>query len=172
MTTDLGLTVAAYADDSFFLGEGETVTASLERAWRLGAPLISARLGRETDLPWSEQIEAIGRAAALAKGANVTLAVRNAPGTYAATGHDCKRIAKEADSAWLRFGLQPGSLDAATDPAGLIPHTVLLFCESALPPQRDRTEAFSSFRGFLTLDRDDGAASPEGMRDALERRRR
>lgn len=172
MTTDLGLTVAAYADDSFFFGQADTIAASLERAWRLGAPLLCARVGRATDLPWSEQIEAIGKAAALAKGANVTIAVRNAAGSYAASGHDCKRIAKEADSAWLRLGLHPGALDAATDPASLIPYTVLLFCEITLPPERDRVGAFESFRGFLALDRDDGAATIDEMREALKRRRR
>lgn len=172
MTTDLGLTVAAYSDDSFFFGGPDAFAASLERAWRIGAPLLCARLGRETDLPWTEQIEAIGKAATLAKGANVTIAVRNAPATYAATGHDCKRVAKEADSAWLRFGLQPGTLDSATDPAILIPYTVMLFCESTLPPERDRVQAFRNFRGFLALDRDDRSATLDEMRAATERRRR
>ncbi len=90
----------------------------------------------------------IARATALAKGANVTLAVRNASGTFAATAHDCKRVAKEGDSAWLRFGLQPGTLDAASDPSTLLNHTVLLWCDAALPPERDRIDAFPHFAVF------------------------
>ncbi len=167
MTTDLGLSVAAFADDTFFFGDADAMAAALERTWRLGAPLLTARLGRETDLSWSEQIEAIGRASALAKGANVTIAVRNAPETYAATEHDCKRVVKEADSAWLRFAVQPGLLDAATDPCALVPHTVLLFCEAARPPGNDRIEAFAAFRGFLVLDRHAGDATIAEMRTAI-----
>jgi sugar phosphate isomerase/epimerase len=170
MTTDLGLTVAAFADDAFFFGDAGGMATALERAWRLGAPLLTARLGRETELSWSEQIEAIGRASALAKGANVTIAVRNAPGTYAATGHDCKRLLKEADSAWLRLGIQPDAFDAATEPATFVPHTVLLFCDAAQPVRNDRFDAFSAFRGFLTLDRNDGNATLEQMRAAIKAR--
>ncbi|HEY9086447.1 MAG TPA: hypothetical protein VIN40_11015 [Candidatus Tyrphobacter sp.] len=172
MTTDLGLSVAAYADDTFFLAGADGMAAALERAWRLGAPLVSSRLARETEIPWSAQLEGIARASALAKGANVTLAVRNAPGTFAATTHDCKRVAKEGDSAWLRFGLQPGVLDATSDPATLLNHTVLLWCDAALPPDRDRISAFAAFRGFLALDRSDGAAALSDMRAAIAQRRR
>jgi sugar phosphate isomerase/epimerase len=172
MTTDLGLTVAAYTDDRFFHGDDDAVARGLDRTWRLGAPLLTARLSRETERSWSDEIEAIGRASALAKGANVTIAVRNAPETHAATGHDCKRLTKEADSAWLRLGLQPAALDAATDPATLAAYVVLLFADVTTPPNGDRVDAFTAFRGFLAIDCHDGAATLETMRTAIERRRR
>jgi sugar phosphate isomerase/epimerase len=171
MTTDLGLTVAAFADDDLFFADAEAMASALERTWRLGAPLVTARLARENDVSWSEQIESIGRACALAKGANVTIAVRNAPGTYAATEHDCKRLVKEADSAWLRLGLQPSALDVAADPSKLAAHTVLLFGEAGTPPQSDRVEAFAHFRGFLALDRADGNVTREEMRASIKVRK-
>lgn len=167
MTTDLGLTVAAFADDGLFLGDADAMATALERSWRLGAPLVTARLARENDVSWSDQIEAIGRASALAKGANVTIAVRNAPGTYAASEHDCKRVTKEADSAWLRLALQPGVLDLSAEPSKLAAHTVLLFCDAAQPPQQDRVESFATFRGFLVLDRNEGDATLEKIRASI-----
>ena len=104
MATDLGLDIAALQDDALF-AEADTVTdASLSWARELGAPLVAARLAGERDIPWTEQLMRLNRATAQAKTANVTLAVRNARETYAAGVTECKRVSKEADSAWLRFG--------------------------------------------------------------------
>jgi len=172
MATDLGLTIAAYADETFFLANADGMAAGVERALLLGAPLVAAPLGRETNFPWSAQLTRLNGAATLAKTANITLAVRNARRTYAASGYDCKRLLKESDSAWLRLGLQPAAFDGATDPATLVDSTVLLWCDAAHDAQSDRVEAFASFRGFLALDRSDGAASLTSMRAAIAQRRR
>lgn len=171
MTTDLGLTIAAYADDTFFVASADGMAKAVERALLLGAPLLAAPLGRDTALSWSAQLTRVNCATTLAKTANVTLAVRNAPRSYAATGYDCKRLCKEGDSAWLRMGLEPAALDAASDPAALVNWSVLLWCDAAQPATADRTDAFRAFRGFLALDRCDGAATLESMRAAITQRK-
>ena len=104
----------------------------LDRAVTLGAPLVAGPLSREIDGSWTEQLARLGVATSLAKARNVTLALRNAAATFAASTHDCKRVAKEADSAWLRFGPEPVRLDAASDPAMLEPNTVLLWSDAGL----------------------------------------
>ena len=166
MAADLGLCVAALASDAFFTGTADAMRAAIDRALSLGAPLLTGRLGVETASPWSEQLGKLGVASSLAKSANVTLAVRNAPGTFAATSHDCKRVAKETDSAWLRYGLEPLAFDAASDPLALAPKTVLLWCSAQSAPQ---FAGWATFRGFCALDRADGAATPAEMRDAIFR---
>ncbi len=172
MTTDLGLSVAAYADDTFFTANADGMAAAIDRAARLGTPLVAAALARENAFSWSAQLARIARATSLAKSANVTLAVRNAPGTFAENGYDCKRTCKEGDSAWLRLGLEPALLGAATDPATLADRTVLLWCDAAQPPEHDRADAFVGFRGFLALDRRDGTSTFGSMRAAIAQRRR
>ncbi len=167
MATDLGLAIAAYLDDTFFLAESEGMAAAIDRALRLGALLVAAPLAQQTAMAWSEQLARIGMATSLAKSANVTLAVRNAPGSFAATGYDCKRVTKEGDSAWLRLGLEPALFDAATEPAVLADRTVMLWCDAAHSHEDDRIDAFTGFRGFLVLDRRDGDATLESMRAAL-----
>jgi sugar phosphate isomerase/epimerase len=159
MAADRGLGIAALADAGFFAADETAMRSSLERAVALGAPLLAAPLPLETSGSWIEQLERLGTATTLAKRANVTLALRNAPATFAASAHDCKRVSKETDSAWLRFGLDPRAFDAASDPAALAPNTVLLW--------NDMIEAFADFRGYLALDERDGAATPAQMQNAM-----
>jgi len=166
MAADLGLCIAALASDAFFGAAADEMRAALDRALALGAPLLTGRLGTETAASWSEQLGKLGVASSLAKAANVTLALRNAPDTFAATSHDCKRVTKETDSAWLRYGLEPRALDAASDPHTLAPKTVLLWWDAQYAPQFTDWEAF---RGFCALDRRDGTATPTEMRDAIFR---
>jgi len=164
--TDLGLSIAALASDEFFVAGEVTMHDAIERARALGAPVLSGRLGNETALTWSEQLDKLGAAAALAKAANVTLALRNAPGSFAATVHDCKRVTKETDSAWLRYGLDPAVFDAASDASALAPKTVLLWWDAREPV---RLRGWEDFRGFAVLDRGDGDATTTEMRDAIFR---
>ncbi|MGH7737124.1 MAG: hypothetical protein ACREMP_04570 [Candidatus Tyrphobacter sp.] len=171
LTTDLGVTVAAYVDETFFLAQADGMAKGVERALLLGAPLIAAPLAREASSPWSAQLTRIACATRLAKTANVTLAVRNARRTFASSGYDCKRLLKEADSAWLRLGLQPADFDGATDSGALASSVVLLWCDAASDAQRDGVDRLAGFRGFLVLDRRDGAASISSMRAALDERR-
>src|ERR1700733_5613837 len=119
MATDRGLSIAALADPTFFSLTRTAMEDVLDRAVTLGAPLVAGPLSREIDGSWTEQLARLGVATSLAKARNVTLALRNAAATFAASTHDCKRVAKEADSAWLRFGPEPVRLDAASDPATL-----------------------------------------------------
>ena len=170
MAADRGLGVAALADASFFAADETAMRAALERAVALGAPLLASPLPLETGGSWIEQLERLGTATSLAKRANVTLALRNAAGTFAATAHDCKRVSKEADSAWLRFGLDPGAFDSASDPATLGPNAVLLWSDVdavAGNAIADTIAAFASFRGHLALDERAGSATPAQMQSAM-----
>ncbi len=100
----------------------------------------------------------------------MTLALRNAPATFAAGTHDCKRVAKEADSAWLRFGPSRDAFDAASDPAQLRASTVLLWSDASAETERSiamTAAAFDDFRGHLALDDRTGEASIEGITSAM-----
>ena len=166
MAADRGLSIAALADGGFFSAAPDRMAELLGHAIALGAPLLAAPLARETDTSWSEQLIGLGTATALAKERNVTLALRNAPETFAATTHDCKRVSKETDSAWLRFGPGPATLDAASDPRLLAPNTVLLWSDTAAESARTVEETiaqFGAFRGHLALDESSGSATPAGV---------
>ena len=149
MAADLGLDIAAVSDRVFCTGDEDAMRATLDLANALGAPLIAAPLAAETALSWSDQRERLAAATSLAKRANVTLALRNATGTFAASAHDLKRATKEADSAWLRYGLEPAALDAA-DLAAVAGDTVLLWADVTADPQS--FSSFGTFRGYLALD--------------------
>ena len=156
MAADLGLDIAAVRDDAFFAAADAERDATLAIALAIGAPLIAAPLQAETACSWSAQLERLAAAASAAKAANVTLALRNAPGTFGATAHDFKRAGKEADSAWLRYGPEPALLDAADD-AAMLPKTVLLWEDGARPFAR--RDAYAAFRGHLVLDDESGEGS-------------
>lgn len=165
MAADLGLTIAAVSEDGFFGAGDDEMNARLHRASALGAPLLASTLMVETTRPWSEQLERLSEAARLAKRYNVTLCVRNAVGTFAATASDCKRVSKETDSAWLRFGLDPHAFDATSDPEALAERTVLLWFPLEGEPDGER----ATFRGFVALDSADGNAGPSEIHDAMRR---
>jgi sugar phosphate isomerase/epimerase len=170
MAADRGLGVAALADAGFFAAEETAMRSSLECAVALGAPLLASPLALETGGSWSVQLDRLGTATSLAKRANVTLALRNAVGTFAATAHDCKRVSKEADSAWLRFGLDPRAFDAASDVTTLVPNAVLLWSDIDAAAARaivDTIVAFASFRGHLALDERNGSATLAEMKNAM-----
>lgn len=170
MAADRGLTVAALTASGFFEAPGAEMSAMLRVAAAVGAPLFAGTLAHETDRPWGEQLERLWEASALAKSANVTLAVRNAFGTFAATTHDCKRVAKETDSAWLRFGPEPRAFDAASDPVELAANTVLLWSNVGNETESsigDVIRGFSAFRGHLALDEPSGDATAGDLRDGL-----
>lgn len=170
MAVDRGLSIAALADAAFFASTREHMTGVLEHALATGAPLVAAPLARETDESWSNQLAQLGVATSLAKALNVTLAVRNHPNTFAASTHDLKRVAKEADSAWLRYGPEPQLLDAASDPHALEANTVLLWSDASRQSERSVAQiaaAFAGFRGHLVVDASEGASVAE-LAAALE----
>lgn len=166
MATDLGLCIAALASDDFFTSDEGAMRAAIDRALALGAPLLAGRLGAETALSWSEQLGKLGTASALAKSANVTLALRNAAHTFAASAHDCKRVTKETDSAWLRYGLDPAAFDAASDPQTLADKAVLLWWDARSDPH---PAGWDAFRGFVVLDRTPGDATRTEIKNAISR---
>lgn len=172
MATDRGLTIAALADPEFFTAPAEHVAVVLDRALTLGAPIVAAPLGRDTESSWSEQLARLNTAASLAKSRNVTLALRNAPHTFAATTHDCKRVTKETDSAWLRYGPQPQALDVASDARLLEPNTILLWSDAAVETDRsivDTLANFADFRGHLAIDEPRGAATAAQVVASVQR---
>lgn len=174
MATDCGLCLAALADPRFFLSDAQRMESVLERAVMLGAPLVAAPLGCETECSWSDQLERLGVATSLAKRLNVTLAVRNAPATFAGSTSDCKRVAKETDSAWLRFGPQPGTFEAADDLQALRGSTVLLWVDAG-EEQRSMAAtlaALADFRGHLALDAAGGDATVDAVASATRFLRR
>jgi hypothetical protein len=170
MAADCGLTVAALAAGDFFSGTADAMAATLERAVAIGAPLLSGTLATETESTWSEQLERLNTATSLAKSANVTLAVRNAPGTYAASSQECKRVLKEADSAWLRLGPEPQAFAAASDTDTTVVQTVLLW--SSIGAQTETSidlalTAFGAFRGHVCLDESSGDAKTSDVGPAV-----
>jgi len=170
MATDRGLSVAALADSSFFAQAPQGMIEVLDRAVVLGAPLIAAPLSGEIECSWSDQLARLNQATALAKARNVTLALRNAPGTFAATTHDCKRVVKETDSAWLRYGPQPQRLDAASDPRLLAPNTVLLWNDASTQTERSIAEMaaiFGDFRGHVAFDDETGGTNARELANAM-----
>jgi sugar phosphate isomerase/epimerase len=164
MAVDLGLTVAAFRHDGFFSAGQAHREQALETALALGAPILTAPLPPETAAPWTDVLAMLGDATSAAKRLNVTIALRNAPGTHAAGAHDMKRVAKEADSAWLRFAPDPAMLEAGSNVAGLLVKAVLVWSDvhvAAFPAD------LTAFRGFVALDAASGTATAPEMNNAL-----
>ncbi|MDQ2871616.1 MAG: sugar phosphate isomerase/epimerase [Candidatus Eremiobacteraeota bacterium] len=162
MCADLGLTVAAVFDGGFFGGNASEMAGALDVAVALGAPLLSSRLPAETEASWVETLERLNAATSMGKRANVTLGLRNAARTFAASTHDVKRVSKEADSAWLRYAPDFGAFDASDQPADLLPKTVLAWYSVVDSRQvRPLVALLSDFRGFVALDAP--AESPQGQ---------
>ncbi len=172
LATDWGLSIAAVTDSRFFSESADAMEGALHRAQMLGAPLIAAPLGRVVDGSWSDQLERLNVATSMAKARNITLAVRNAIDTFAAGTHDYRRVAKETDSAWLRYGPEPDALEGGSDVAALRANTVLLWTDVATQTERsiaDINAAFGDFVGFLSLDHRDGSAEQAHMIRAVRR---
>ena len=165
MAADTGLVLAALRHDGFFTSDGAHAEQSLEIAGVLGAPLLSAPLPPETACSWDEMLERVARASGAAKARNITLAVRNAPHTMAGSTSDLKRVAKEADSAWLRFGPDFAAFEPADEPASVLARSVMAYVQ-AQAPQPAGVKPLTGFRGFITLDAP-GTAGPEEMKNAL-----
>ena len=152
---DLCVTPVATLDDDFFLADRSKKEESLQIALTVGAPLLIARAPGLAACSYPELAAALGEATGLAKAANVTIALRNAPDTHAGSDADCKRLAKEADSAWLRFAPEPLRLDAGSSLASLAGKTVAILHD--LSGEAEKTLATiereaPGYRGFIILD--------------------
>ncbi len=169
MATDLGLCVAALRDDALFDAEDARVEQAAGMALALGAPLISAPLPAETAASWNDVQQRLGTATSTAKRHNVTIALRNAPQTFAAGSHDMKRVSKEADSAWLRYGPNFSALEAGSNPQDLLAKSVLVW-QSMRHAAQDGLLAIvpllKNYRGFVAFDEPDGTATVAQFIDA------
>jgi sugar phosphate isomerase/epimerase len=170
MAVDLGLTVAALRHDGFFDAGEPQMEQAVEMALAIGAPLLAAPLPPETVVGWTELQGRLGAATSIAKRLNVTLALRNAPHTYAATTADMKRVSKEADSAWLRYGPDFSTFDVSSEPEAILSKSVLAWYDMR---QADSTKIeatarmLSHFHAHLALDDPEGLATIKGTNDAL-----
>jgi hypothetical protein len=174
---DLGLTVAGLHAPDLLAADG---TRWLDVADALGSPLAIFEAPKASDEPaaWTEFSATLKPLAGAAKRANVTLALRNDRATLCASIADCKRIAKDIDSAWLRFALAAGTLGALDRSDDLVPKTVIAthrvaqvttFALGDDPQARDLIEALHGFRGFVTIDRGDDSGARDAFHAALER---
>ena len=177
LAVDLGLSVAAILAGDLFSDAGD---AHLELALALGAPLAVAGAAAASAEPaaWGVFTQAVRARAASGKRLGVTIAVRNAPETLCASESDLRRLAKDVDSAWLRFAPDPATFAGSDDPATLLPKTVLVFhAIEDLPAFATPSDAsapalvtaLARFRGFVVLENADPSAAPAAYHQALER---
>lgn len=170
MAVDLGLTVAALRNDGFFDADELHMEQALEIALALGSPLIAAPLPLQTDRSWNDVQTALGTATSLAKRFNVTIALRNAPHTFASTTQEMKRVTKEADSAWLRYGPDFSALDVVSDPDAIVAKVVLVWHpirEGSADVLQPIVRLLGKYRGFVALDDAEGEARIDTARAAL-----
>ncbi|TAM61311.1 hypothetical protein EPN52_02985 [bacterium] len=129
MAVDMGLAVEALVTRFEPAAEGslERLTASLQQAALLGAPLAIVCLGASQALgaTLGQVVHALKEATGVAKRLNVTLALKNTPGTAASGAADLKTLSKQTDSAWLRYAVDVAELpQEAAEPAELRRDTV------------------------------------------------
>jgi len=109
MAVDTGLAVEALVTAFEPASEGalDALERSLQMAATLGAPLTVLTLGASQALgaTLGQVVHDLKDATAAAKRLNVTIALRNAPGTAAAAIGDLKTLTKQTDSAWLRYAV-------------------------------------------------------------------
>jgi sugar phosphate isomerase/epimerase len=179
LCADLGQSVAAVSASDAFWNVGEP---ALDLALALGAPLVLAPAAPASSDPaaWGTFADAAKRCARLAKDRNVTLALRNAPETLCANGADLRRLAKDVDSAWLRFA--PNLAHLAQDEAHtLLPksaiaiHTIADLSTFAATSDGEAPALIARlarFRAFVVLDAQVTAAAehdPHAYHNALAR---
>lgn len=157
-SADLALTIVAIRDDDLTARRSN----ALVLAAGVGAPYVLTRMperGNDPVLRYNEALGVISQAVAEAKRVNVTLAVRNAGSSLASDALELGRLRKEADSAWLRYALDPVALESAPD-AKLRSHAVLAYrAVDAVPASGEDPHASQilaalppAFPGFLCLD--------------------
>jgi sugar phosphate isomerase/epimerase len=169
--TDLGLSVAGLVAAEPAGGE-----TALNVATSLGAPLVvvdAPQLGDDPAAPGAF-VAALKPVVASGKRLNVTIALRNAPGTLCASASDCKRLAKEIDSAWLRFATDAGAFGTFEQLGDIAVKTVIAthtigdvraFATQDDGEARRVVDALRGFRGFVVFDR----AAETVERDAFHR---
>jgi len=154
--------------DGFFTADSAHMEQALEMALALGSPLLAAPLPPTTAAAWDSVLESLGEAASQAKRHNVTIALRNQPHSFAAGAHDMKRVVKETDSAWLRYGPQFATLEEGSDPRELLSKTVLVWHDVRAADETLR-DLLKDYRGFVTLDAAQGDARVQTVKEAVDR---
>ncbi len=157
---DLGLSVAALEAQGL---SKEQVAAAIDDALALGAPLVVLRADERSDDPqaWGALAQAMKSASSAAKLGNVTLALRPSADTLCASVADCKQLAKDVDSAWLRFTLAPAALATPLDAPALLTKAVMAvhaignvdaFARAGDAEAHALLRALARFRGFIVLE--------------------
>ncbi len=158
MCVDLGVTVAGVRSDDLFASH-----AAFDIALAVGAPLILAQASDESDDPqnWTSAVGAAQAASREAKRVNVPIALRAREGTIAPDAAALKRLAKDVDSAWLRYAFDPGAPGAGDPLAGILARSIVAAHESVeldafgADVHADISGALrglGGFRGFFALD--------------------
>jgi len=137
--------------------------AAVALAAGIGAPILRVTAGSPGALPPETFARTVATTKALcktAKAANVTLVVAAAAGTLVAGVADAKHLAKDVDSAWLRYDIALGdperSLLGPRDRV-LVEHVAFDGDLAALAPRR----------GWLVLEGDAGADPFGALRAAI-----
>jgi len=164
--TDLGTCIVALYDDGAFMRDETGFAEELEIARAIGAPIVAGRLPQETECSWVQLMANLNAATTLAKTCNITLAVRNAEGTFASGTSGLKRVGKEPDSAWLRYALDLDALDTASDPEKSIEQSVLIWPRRPYDNSAvgENIAVLDEYRGFVVLD---GTGDPSQTKSAL-----
>jgi hypothetical protein len=150
LCVDRALTLVALAVDDLFSQEHESAEAIFAFAASFGVPLILTDPPQpNAEVPayaWREAAQRGKFAARLAKRANITIAVRNAPHSLCPGAAELKRLTKDIDSSWLRFAPDVSSL-SAEDLLSLRTRSVILTTREFVPLNLDPDR-----KGFLVLD--------------------
>ncbi len=148
----------------------------------MGAPLVTLRAPGRNDDPeaWGEFVATFRPLVARGKESNVVIAVRNDPATLCAAGADLKHLAKDIDSAWLRFALDIAALGTVDVTDELVRRTVLAyhdvtdvadFARNGDPEAARIAARLNGFRGFVVVDRADTRGDRAAFHAALARLR-
>ncbi len=131
----------------------EERAAAVVLAAAVGAGLLRTTAGSPGALPPQTFVRMVAAAKAMAKAgkaANVTLAVAPVPGTLVATIADLKHLAKDVDSAWLRYDVPFDDPDRGA----LGPRERVLV--ERIPLDASIDETIAARRGWFALTGDGG----------------
>ena len=165
LAADLALTIAAVRDDALTSRNSD----ALDIAGGLGAPYVLTRMpesGTDPVTAYNAALASLAHAAAEAKRVNVTMALRNVPGSLAADAFELGRVRKEADTAWLRFAVDVDALEESPDEK-LRKQIVVAYASQASSKTR-LLAALPNFPGFVCLD-DENPVRIDAWRAALAR---
>ena len=166
MAVDLGIVPVALDAPALLdpeRGDGERA-AAVGLAAAIGAGLLRSTAGNPGTLPPQTFVRTVGAVKAMcraAKAANVTLAVAPAPGSVVATLADLRHLAKDVDSAWLRYDVVADDSERAS----LGPRERVLI--ERIPLGSTLDAATFARRGWFALEGDGGDDPFNRLADAV-----